>query len=52
MRTRKLGYYALWRDDPCPLNGLLQGVYAFVGITDFWWVRRKAEARYKALRNP
>ncbi|TWJ21945.1 HEXXH motif domain-containing protein [Micromonospora endolithica] len=28
--------YAPWRDDPRPLGGLLQGVYAFVGITDFW----------------
>ncbi|MFG1716041.1 HEXXH motif domain-containing protein [Micromonospora sp. NPDC049203] len=28
--------YAPWRDDPRPLGGLLQGVYAFVGITEFW----------------
>ncbi len=33
-------YYAPWRDDPRPLDGLLQGVYAFAGITDFWRVRR------------
>jgi HEXXH motif-containing protein len=28
--------YAPWRDDPRPLGGLLQGVYAFVGIVEFW----------------
>src|ERR1044072_7049241 len=28
-------YYAPWRDDPRPLGGLLQGAYAFLGITDF-----------------
>jgi HEXXH motif-containing protein len=29
-------YYAPWRDDPRPLGGLLQGVYAYFGVTDFW----------------
>ncbi|MFD8369915.1 HEXXH motif-containing putative peptide modification protein [Streptomyces sp. NPDC059688] len=29
-------HYAPWRDDPRPLGGLLQGAYAFLGITDFW----------------
>ncbi len=29
-------HYAPWRDDPRPLGGLLQGVYAFLGITAFW----------------
>jgi len=28
--------YAPWRDDPRPLSGLLQGVYAFLGIAGFW----------------
>jgi HEXXH motif-containing protein len=32
--------YAPWRDDPRPLSGLLQGVYAFTGITGFWCVAR------------
>ncbi|WP_203869941.1 HEXXH motif domain-containing protein [Plantactinospora endophytica] len=27
--------YAPWRDDPRPLGGLLQGIYAFVGIAAF-----------------
>lgn len=28
--------YAPWRDDPRPLSGVLQGVYAFFGVTAFW----------------
>ncbi len=32
-------YYAPWRDDPRPLGGLMQGTYAFLGITRFWWER-------------
>ncbi|MCO1597015.1 HEXXH motif domain-containing protein [Micromonospora sp. RHAY321] len=33
-------YYAPWRDDPRPLAGVLQGAYAFAGITRFWRVHR------------
>lgn len=29
-------HYAPWRDDPRPVGGLMQGVYAFFGITAFW----------------
>ncbi|TDB91987.1 HEXXH motif domain-containing protein [Actinomadura sp. 7K534] len=29
-------YYAPWRDDPRPVEGLLQGSYAFMGVSDFW----------------
>lgn len=29
-------YYAPWRFDPRPLGGFLQGVFAFLGIADFW----------------
>ncbi|MER5220775.1 HEXXH motif domain-containing protein [Streptomyces flaveus] len=35
-------FYAPWRDDPRPLRGLLQGIYAFVGVTRFWRVHRYA----------
>jgi HEXXH motif-containing protein len=35
--------YAPWREDPRPLAGLLQGVYAFAGIVDFWDVQRRVE---------
>ncbi|GAA4603487.1 HEXXH motif-containing protein [Actinoplanes octamycinicus] len=41
-------YYAPWRDDPRPLDGLLQGVYAFAGITDFWRVHREFAAGREA----
>ncbi|QKW12470.1 HEXXH motif domain-containing protein [Verrucosispora sp. NA02020] len=33
--------YAPWRDDPRPLGGLIQGVYAFVGIVEFWRAYRQ-----------
>lgn len=29
-------YHAPWRDDPRPLSGVLQGIYAFTGIASFW----------------
>ncbi len=28
-------YYAPWRDDPRPVSGLLQGAYAYLGISGF-----------------
>jgi uncharacterized protein len=30
-------FHAPWRTDPRPLEGLLQGAYAHVAVTDFWW---------------
>jgi uncharacterized protein len=35
-------YYAPWRTDPRPASGLLQGAYAFLGVTGFWREQRKA----------
>jgi HEXXH motif-containing protein len=35
--------YAPWRKDPRPAGGLLQGVYAFLGIARFWHVQRQVE---------
>lgn len=29
-------FYAPWRDDPRPLPGLLQGCYAYLGVTALW----------------
>ena len=52
-------YYAPWRDDPRPLEGLYQGTYAHIAVTDFWRVRRHrtvgaereaAEARFARWR--
>jgi uncharacterized protein len=34
-------YYAPWRDDPRPLDGLLQGTYAYLGVTGFWQRQRE-----------
>jgi HEXXH motif-containing protein len=33
--------YAPWREDPRPMGGLLQGVYAFTGIVRFWNAQRQ-----------
>ena len=33
-------FYAPWRDDPRPLNGVLHGIYAFTGVVEFWSARR------------
>ncbi len=35
--------YAPWRQDPRPAAGLLQGVYAHLGIVRFWQAQRQAE---------
>ncbi|MEU5955759.1 HEXXH motif domain-containing protein [Streptomyces sp. NPDC047525] len=35
-------FYAPWRDDPRPLGGLLQGIYAFAGVTRFWCSHRQS----------
>ncbi|MEW9529440.1 FxsB family cyclophane-forming radical SAM/SPASM peptide maturase [Microbispora sp. NPDC049125] len=36
-------FYAPWRDDPRPLEALLQGTYAHLAVTDYWRTRRHAE---------
>ncbi|MEV2226883.1 HEXXH motif domain-containing protein [Nocardia vinacea] len=36
-------FYAPWRDDPRPILGLLHGIYAFFGVTDFWRVHRRSD---------
>jgi len=35
--------YAPWRRDPRPAGGLLQGIYAHVGVVRFWAAQRHAE---------
>jgi uncharacterized protein len=37
-------YFAPWRTDPRPLSGLIQGVYAFVGVADTWRALREVDA--------
>ena len=34
-------YYAPWRPDPRPLEGLLQGTYAHLAVTEFWRILRQ-----------
>ena len=34
-------YYAPWREDPRPLGGLLQGAYAYLGVSGFWREQRR-----------
>jgi uncharacterized protein len=44
-------YYAPWRDDPRPVCGLLQGAYAYLGVSGFWRRQRQSMAgadRYRA----
>jgi uncharacterized protein len=36
-------FYAPWRDDPRPIDGLLQGTYAFFGVSGFWRRQRHHE---------
>ena len=33
-------FHAPWRDDPRPVEALLQGSYAHLGVTDYWRGRR------------
>jgi uncharacterized protein len=35
-------YYAPWRPDPRPASGLLQGAYAFLGVSGFWREHRES----------
>ena len=35
--------YSPWRRDPRPLHGLLQGAYAYLGLTGFWATQRTCE---------
>ncbi|WP_250037932.1 HEXXH motif domain-containing protein [Paractinoplanes maris] len=41
--------YAPWRDDPRPLSGLLQGIYAHIGVTDFWRTYRHEAGAKSAM---
>jgi HEXXH motif-containing protein len=41
-------YYAPWRPDPRPASGLLQGVYAHLGVAGFWRRHRHTVAGEEA----
>jgi HEXXH motif-containing protein len=36
-------FYAPWRDDPRPASGLLQGAYAYLGVSRFWHRQRRLD---------
>ncbi len=36
-------WYAPWRNDPRPIGALLQGSYAFLGVSGFWRQQRRHE---------
>jgi len=40
-------YYAPWRTDPRPLAALLQGAYAYLGVSAFWQ-RQRFQPGYRA----
>jgi uncharacterized protein len=42
-------FYAPWRDDPRPISGLLQGAYAYLGVTGFWHRQRGHDSGDAAL---
>ncbi|MDX3617828.1 MULTISPECIES: FxsB family cyclophane-forming radical SAM/SPASM peptide maturase [Streptomyces] len=41
-------FYAPWRPDPRPLEGLLQGTYAHLAVVDFWRARWRITAGAEA----
>jgi HEXXH motif-containing protein len=43
-------FYAPWRDDPRPASGLLQGTYAYLGVSGFWRRQREFEQGTAAVR--
>jgi len=43
-------HYAPWRDDPRPMSGLLQGIYAFTAIAAFWRKQASVESGPAAAR--
>lgn len=43
-------FYAPWRDDPRPAGGLLQGAYAYLGVSRFWHRQRQLDHGDAGLR--
>lgn len=43
-------HYSPWREDPRPIEGLLQGAYAYLGVTGYWETQRRVvTGRQQAL---
>ncbi len=43
-------HYAPWREDPRPAAGLIQGTYAFLGVTAFWRRQREVAVGAAAIK--
>jgi uncharacterized protein len=43
-------FYAPWREDPRPVSGLLQGAYAYLGVSTFWRHQRHLDRGAAGLR--
>jgi len=43
-------FYAPWRPDPRPIDGLLQGAYAYLGVSGFWRTERHLTAGPMRMR--
>ena len=41
-------YYAPWREDMRPLEGLLQGTYAHLAVCEYWRTRQKVTSGAEA----
>jgi uncharacterized protein len=55
--SSELRFFAPWRIDPRPIQALLHGVYAFLGVADMWRALAtdpetfpQAEARFARIR--
>jgi len=43
-------FYAPWREDPRPVSGLLQGAYAYLGVSRFWRRQRHLGNGHATIR--
>jgi uncharacterized protein len=44
-------FYAPWREDSRPLDGLLQGAYAYLGVSGFWRDQRYLDVGAAGIRS-
>ena len=42
-------WYARWRDDPRPLNALLHGAYAHLGVAEFWYEAMRSGGALRSM---
>ncbi|MGW1680990.1 HEXXH motif domain-containing protein [Saccharopolyspora sp. NPDC002376] len=46
----RLRFHTPWRDDPRPIAGVLQGIYAFFGVTRLWRALTRASPEFPDRR--